>query len=121
MERLKASQAKLSSTRAKISQEQLAECTFQPSVLKRSATPPPYRSVSRPLIDSCSSVGLKQQERFSRDSTLCTIDTQDKREIAYKYHEKTYDLVVRCWEGQPTIVEEVETMESALKTLGIDW
>jgi hypothetical protein len=121
MERLKASQAKLSSTRAKISQEQLAECTFQPSVLKRSATPPPYRSVSKPLIDSCSSVGLKPQERFSRDSTLCTIDTQDKREITYKYREKSYDLVVRCWEGQPTIVEEVETMESALKTVGIDW
>lgn len=120
VERLKTSQAKINYARAKQTEERLAECTFQPAVLKRSATPP-YRSVSKQLSDSCSSVALKPQDRFSRDSTLCTIDTQDRKEIPYKSRGQTFDLVVRCWEGQPTVVEEVESIESALKAVGIDW
>lgn len=115
--RLKASQAKLASCRMKQTEEELAACTFQPQVLRRSATPPP----SKPCTDSCAAMELKPNDSFSRDSTVCTINLPDRREVLYKDEEQTYDLQVRWWEGQPSVVEEVEAVEVTLKSLGIEW
>ena len=122
MEHLKAVQAKVTSARVRLTQERDAECTFQPQVLPRSLTPPRLSHSPHKLSDSYSST-LHLDDAMSRKSTLSTIDPETKKTCTtYVDGRKTeLQLAVRCSDGFPGVIDDMEDIQAALREVGIDW